>query len=689
MHILASGRAPPFILPHLCGATLIPIRKKSGGLRPIAIGETLRRLTSKCLAFSARISARSRFLPSQLGVGVKGGCEAIIHSVSRHFSSAPTDKCWTLLLDFSNAFNSVDRGHMFHEFRKHIPSLSPWMEACYSCQPNLLMGNHSILSCCGVQQGDPLGPLGFALTLQPIVDLIQSEVPDLSINAWYLDDGTLVGSPNDLMSALEIIEREGPNIGLHLNKSKSLLFIPPNADESINPLPSAIPKVRQGFSLLGCPIGPPDFCDSVFQNRVDKVNISLNLLHTLQDSQAQSTLLRSCLALPKVVSVLRACPPSHIRSASQNFDCSTRRALESILGGPLSDWSWQKASLPCSKGGLGLRSASVHAPAAFLDSSLRAAPLIEGLLKCPPAPPVILDELVSSIAASSSRPDWQSLSDIDIPLKQRALSAVIDESLFNHLLSSAPTTRSRALALSTSLPHAYDWLNVIPSPSLGLHLQDREYRSCLCYWLGVPMHNSQFSCPECHCLADPFGDHQVGCGGNSDRISRHNAIRDIIYNAAQSAALGPSKETPGLVEDSDTRPADVLLPNWCNGRPAALDIHVISPLQQTTISQAAQTKGHALQVGIQRKLTSNLSSCRSAGITCIPMVAETLGGLADEFISTIRKIAQSVHARSGVDRDSDTEKHIFGRIGIALWRGNASMWLHRSPTLSPVIDGNC
>ena len=51
---------------------------------------------------------------------------------------------------------------------------------------------------------------------------------------------------------------------------------------------------------------------------------------------------------------------------------------------------------------------------------------------------------------------------------------------------------------------------------------------------------------------------QVGCGGNSDRISRHNVIRDVVFNAAQSAALGPSKETPRLVPDSASRPADVL-----------------------------------------------------------------------------------------------------------------------------------
>ncbi len=102
-----------------------------------------------------------------------------------------------------------------------------------------------------------------------------------------------------------------------------------------------------------------------------------------------------------------------------------------------------------------------------------------------------------------------------------------------------------------------------------------------------------------HGVADSFGDHQVGCGGNSDRI---NAIRDVVFNSAQSAALSPSKETPGLVPDSASRPADVLLPNWTNGRPAALDVHVISPLQSLTMSEAAWTQGHARQAGPQLPL---------------------------------------------------------------------------------------
>ena len=97
------------------------------------------------------------------------------------------------------------------------------------------------------------------------------------------------------------------------------------------------------------------------------------------------------------------------------------------------------------------------------------------------------------------------------------------------------------------LPHAGDWLNGVPSEALGLRLQDREFRVSLRYWLGVPLHSSPYSCPECHATADEFGDHQVGCGGNGDRIYRHNAVRDVLYTAAQSAALAPTREATGVV----------------------------------------------------------------------------------------------------------------------------------------------
>ena len=207
--------------------------------------------------------------------------------------------------------------------------------------------------------------------------------------------------------------------------------------------------------------------------------------------------------------------------------------------------------------------------------------------------------------------------------QQHSLSLAIDEAAHQRLLSSAPSSCDRALAHSSALPHAGDWLKGVASAAWGLHLHDQEFRCCLQYWLGVPHHSTSYSCPECRSTADPYGDHQVGCGGNGDRIARHNAIRDILFHAARSAALAPTREAPSVVPDSHSRPADILLPTWSCGRPAALDVHVILPLQQLTLHKAASTPGHALQVGVQRKLASHLSACCSAGVDFNPLVAET------------------------------------------------------------------
>ena len=221
---------------------------------------------------------------------------------------------------------------------------------------------------------------------------------------------------------------------------------------------------------------------------------------------------------------------------------------------------------------------------------------------------------------NAARPNWNSLEDIDIPLTQKALSRAIDEATFDHLLASAADTRSKALVLSTSIPHAGDWINVIPSQALGLHFLDRKFCGCLQYWLGLPMIEEGHHCPFFQSPAYRFGDHQVGCGGNGDRIHRHDSLRDTLFSAAQFAALAPRKELPSLVPGSASRPADVFLPTWERGQPAALDVTVVSTLQNRTVVRAASVSGYALSVARERKMAAHSEACQSVGVSFVPMV---------------------------------------------------------------------
>ena len=134
------------------------------------MGEVLQSLTPKCISRTVRCKAYNVLTPLQVGVGVSMGCKAITHSVNyvhKDTTISPDEK-WTLLLDLSNAFSSISR-EMFEEVRAKIPSISSWAECCYSSQHLLHMENHNSLSKCGVQQGDPLGPLAFYLALHPII----------------------------------------------------------------------------------------------------------------------------------------------------------------------------------------------------------------------------------------------------------------------------------------------------------------------------------------------------------------------------------------------------------------------------------------------------------------------------------------------------------------------------------------
>ena len=84
---------------------------------------------------------------------------------------------------------------------------------------------------------------------------------------------------------------------------------------------------------------------------------------------------------PKVSFSLRTCPPGHIKRAAAAFDNTMRDALSDLASSPLSEWVWLKALLPSSRGGLNLRRASLHAPAAYISSLFQATrDLVAGIV---------------------------------------------------------------------------------------------------------------------------------------------------------------------------------------------------------------------------------------------------------------------------------------------------------------------
>ena len=219
-------------------------------------------------------------------------------------------------------------------------------------------------------------------------------------------------------------------------------------------------------------------------------------------------------------------------------------------------------------------------------------------------------------------------------------------------------------------------------------MRSGEFTVAVKYRLGCPVYQSAGPCPACLRPSDRFGDHALSCGYWGERITRHNILRDTIFSTAASAALSPVKEGRFLLPGVDRRPADVLLPNWAGGRDAALDVTVINPLQQLTLRGAATTPGHALTVAYDRKMSGAAEACASQGISFIPIVFESLGGIHERAIVEGKKLAAALARHSGQE-EGEACRHLFSRLSILLQKGNAAILLNRIPQYpSGTVDGD-
>jgi len=105
---VSAGRLQPRAAPYLCAARLIPLKKKDEGVRPIAVGDTLRRLTAKwLLATSQGRSASAALAPLQIAFAKGSPCEGLEMDVQALAETRHVSTGWLLLqVDLNNALNS-------------------------------------------------------------------------------------------------------------------------------------------------------------------------------------------------------------------------------------------------------------------------------------------------------------------------------------------------------------------------------------------------------------------------------------------------------------------------------------------------------------------------------------------------------------------------------------------------------
>lgn len=668
VNVMLAGQVPSDVIDILYGANLCALLKKDGGIRPIAVGTTFRRLAAKITCRANLEKLGREFTPVQLGFGSKSGCEAAVHAVRGFLEGQGGDVL--LKVDVTNAFNSVHRGAMLTQIKEKIPLSYKFLWQCYSSSSKLLYKTNLLASSVGCQQGDPMGPAIFSLAIHPIIKTLNSK-----LNVWYLDDGTLGGEADTVLSDLQTLTTALSTIGLSLNFSKCELFVQSTCidkDTIIDNFKKNAPGINivdeNTLHLLGCPVLDQSFnqfIDSKIQNfssvsdRLLKIN-----MHTA------FTIIRHCLFVPKFTYVLRC---SHLwkhPSLLTNLDNLIEQTLSKILNVSFTERSWTQASLPIRFGGLGIRKLSSVSLPAFLSSVHCAQSLIGEILApslgSPEAAHCSEAQNVWALTCPNTDPPPN-------PCSQRQWDEPLCRLVRNNLLQTSTSPADRARLLATAEWESGLWLQTLPSPTIGTLLDNNTFRLATSLRIGT-VTNVPHRC-QCGTMVDSLGQHGLSCGKSAGRIPRHAAINDIIRRTLVSVKVPAVLEPVGLARDDGKRPDGMTLVPWRMGRPLVWDATCVDTLAPSHLPSTSVNAGSAASCAedLKRRKYASLGS----GYLFEAFGVETLG----PWGPSARRLYRDLSARL-IDTSGDQRAGLYfaQRVSIAIQRGNAASLLGTLPS---------
>ena len=438
----------------------------------------------------------------------------------------------------------------------------------------------------------------------------------------------------------------------------------------------------------------------------DKAARVLQALGELPDPQVALQLLRQCASFGKMVFSIRAVPPSFHANAVANFDQQVQACFEQCTGLHPDEDQWAQAALSTKSGGLGLRSLAQHSHSAFLASRSSCLELCRQLDQ---------DHTFDSPNGSDPSPERAAFQAYNFrvndddkllnigaeKLSQKVLSDAVDKRSFAQLHHSATPSRRTHLSLLCAEGAGAFW-HAVPCRAARLDNEPALFVGMLRRWLRIKFSAEDLECPLCDGVLDSYGDHALVCCCGGDRTRRHNLLRNMVYHAAESAKLHPELEKPGLLphrpmwgstyesghsvgeQDSGAsarRPADVYIPRWRLGPPAAWDFAVTSGLRMDQHVDAVSNPGGITSRYEDFKCShgDTRSECQAQGITFIPMVMEAVGGGWGKSARCVWSELAKTSALANGELETNTTCAVMlqQRLSMTLHRENARACLRR------------
>ena len=702
-----TGEGPRSVI---TACRLIALDKGEGKVRPVAIGEAIRRIAARvaCLQDNGTISAYLQQV-MQYGVKVKGGIEYAYHYIRIHMMAMwdrhdphevdETETPGVLKVDFTNGYNSPPRSKLLTQVECKLPHMLRFVRYLYAQAATLVVMHEGkvvgeIESVFGTQQGDPLGGHFFALSIYDFMAALLRQFPEAAIS-WIVDDLTVSDKQGTLVEVAKMIQEQGPEYGLFKNATKGEVYSQMNLQNpDWKPMRAlthtyGYKHAPRGFKrLLGAPFGDEEFEVEMAEECMKELMAPVRHIKRLLNTQLEYIMLRYCLCT-KPMHLLRMLEPQTVHPALKHYEGVVKAEVERIVGdagrpAKLAQPKWKWAKLPVRYGGLGLQDLPLVSLAAFMatiGAVARMATRAGEYIPACTAPKLVrgwfnddndgFEQLLAKLAdevdgRDATNPLCPTLATLETMPSQNSLSNEMYKAQCKRLLNDQDLSREdRAWMLSCTQNGAGLWLNAIPSLQ-KFKCPPVVFKAMLQIRLCLPLAYAD-GVQQCKCgmLADNamrLGRHWMTKCPKGHRIITHNKVRDVIAALYRELGVHVTVEVRGLYAQltsyGEHKPADVLVPASATGadKAQALDITITDPTNKTALyNRSDKVPLKAASARHKAKLATHRAAVLEAGagglpFTKVPLVFETTGAMGKEtqnWWEGIRQLRREAHEGSG------------------------------------------
>ena len=374
---LATEISDPQNLESFVACKLIPL-DKCPGIRPIGIGETLRRVVGKVISWVVKTDAMIAAGPLQVAAGIKSGAEGTIHAIRELFEEDDDSEA-LILIDAQNAFNSMNRAAALHNIQIICPEVSTYVINTYRSPPRLIIKGDKnigdeISSFEGTTQGDNLGMTFYCLGILPILRNLKTLIDSDNLTlkqAWLADDACAVGKLEHIRVWFDNLIKLGVKYGYYINESKSWLII---KDRELLDTAKAVfagtdvQFTTEGKRHLGACVGSSNFKNKYCSDMVSKWCKEVELLAEIAKFHPHSAYCGYVNGYQHKYTYYFRTIPGFEEYVKPLDDILTYVFIPTLFGGPISKVERELIALPTRYGGLGIHELAEKAPRDFTAS---------------------------------------------------------------------------------------------------------------------------------------------------------------------------------------------------------------------------------------------------------------------------------------------------------------------------------